>query len=168
MGFRQEVIDFEEEMIDWMTDAENSFWMLTMFPGIGLPLQLGRRGYAWYNYGETMDRSDAAELIKWAIIREAIWYTAYRIPLNISASTYFNVRAGGQVVSYGFRGRGGTAVGQLGLMTAKGTGRMVWRHVGKVGLAAAVAAGYWLWSTVLSELTATNQGEQTWIRMEDL
>ena len=132
MSLKSRAIDLEEDFLDWMTDAENSFWMLTMYPGIGLPLQFARRGYDWYNYGDTMTMQDAQELAKWGLAREAIWYAVYRSSMNISKEGY---RA--------FRARGGVATGQLLAGVAKHSAKGIWRAKKFIGWGAFIGASAW-------------------------
>ena len=154
MSLRSEVIDLEDEIIETMTDPEFSWFLITMFPGIGLPLALARGGYDWYHTGEGMTKSEAASMAKVLAVREAVYYGVYRSPLNISSQGYL-----------AWKSRGGMATGQLLQHGAKG----LWRIKGAIGWGLVIAATGWAMTSGMELLSDaifgghTDQGESTWI-----
>lgn len=158
MSFRSRAIDLEDEIIETMTDPEFTWFMLTMYPGIGLPLALARGGYDWYHTGEGITKSEALSIGKVLAVREAVYYGVYRSSLNISSRGY-----------WAWKGRGGIATGQMlknvGVHGVKG----LWRIKGAIGWGLAITATGWAMTSGMEMLSDaifgghTDQGESTWI-----
>ena len=145
MGYYSAFVDDEESFEAYVEDHgyEDIWFTLTMFPGIGLPMQLGRRAYEWYNYGITPDRADALQFAKWFAIREALWVGIYSSSMNISSVGY-----------WGFRKRGGPALFEMMSMA----GQHAWKHKVKIGTGAAYYSGYRAWDWLVAQVSESFGG----------